>query len=421
MGHPLLLVQLLVIIVASRLLAWVLRWLGQPAVVGEMLAGLALGPLLFGAVAPTWQARLFPLESLGALQSLSTLGLVLFMMVVGAELRVPRGTERLLRSASWIGGLAFVLPALMILGITPWLFASYAPTGVAYWPFAMFMATACAITALPVMARIVKERGLTDSVPGRLGIAAAAVADVLAWVALACVVALISARGDWAPFWHTMIGLLLLLALTWLVLRPLCAWLLARHAPEGNAGGAVLAFLLAGAFGCAAITEWLNLHAVFGAFLFGLCLPRDDRLLAKLIERVEHVTVAALLPVFFVLAGLSTSARLLSADAGVALALVLAVAIIGKLVGGTAGARFAGQNWRESFTVGSLMNARGMMELIVIKVGLDAGVINAPMFTILLVMAIVTTMMTTPMVMAFYQSVGNKAPALPHLDDVSDH
>ena len=402
MGHPLLLVQLLVIIAVSRLFAWLLRRLGQPAVVGEMLAGLALGPLVFGAMAPTLQMRLFPADSLGALQGLSTLGLVLFMMVVGAELRVPRGSPRLLYSASWIGGLACVLPALLALGIAPRLYGGFAPPGTGYWPFAMFLATACAVTALPVMARIVKERRLADSVPGRLSIAAAAVADVLAWLALAFVVALISAHGDWIPFWRTVAGLITLLVLTWWVLRPLCALLLARHAPDGYAGGAVLAFLLVGVFGCAAATEWLNLHAVFGAFLFGLCLPRDDRLLHGLIERVEHVTLATLVPVFFVLAGLSTSTLVLGADAGIAFVLILLVAVGGKLIGGTLGARATGQSWRDSLAIGSLMNTRGMMELIVIKVGLDAGVINASMFTILLVMAIVTTMMTMPMVTAFH-------------------
>ena len=411
MGHPLLLVQLLVIIVASRCIAVLMRRVGQPAVIGEMLAGLALGPLVFGALAPAWQQQLFPADSLGALQSLSTVGLALFMMVVGAELRVPANSKGgLLRPAAWIGALAVLVPVLLALVAAPSLYADYAPAGVGRLAFTAFFATACAITALPVMARIVKERGLVDSLPGRLGIAAAAVADVLAWIALAFVIALIGAHGDWMPFWRTMVGLVVLLAVTWFVLRPLCARLLARHAPEGNTGGAVLAFLLAGAFGCAAITEWLGLHAVFGAFLFGACLPRDDRLLESLIERVEHVTVAALLPVFFVLAGLSTSSSLLTGGAGLALLLVLAVSVIGKLLGGTAGARIAGQGWRDSFTIGSLMNARGMMELIVIKVGLDAGVINSAMFTILLVMAIVTTMMTTPMVVAFHAG-GGRCPA----------
>lgn len=403
MGHPLLLVQLLVIIAVSRVIAVVARRVGQPAVVGEMLAGLALGPIVFGAIAPRWQQALFPLESLGQLQSLSTLGLVLFMVVVGADLRVPAQAQGgLMRPAMWIGVLAVLLPVALALGVAPLLYADYAPPGINALAFALFFATACAITALPVMARIVKERRMVDSVPGRLGIAAAAVADVLAWIMLAFVLALISAHGNWMPFWRTMIGLILLLVLTWFVLRPLCARLLARHAPDGNADAAVLAFLLAGGFGCAAITEWLNLHAVFGAFLFGACLPRDDRLLHKLIERVEYVTVATLLPVFFVLAGLSTSAALLTGGAGLALLLVLAIAVVGKLVGGTAGARIAGQSWRDSLAIGSLMNARGMMELIVIKVGLDAGVINSAMFTLLLVMAIVTTMMTTPMVTAFH-------------------
>ncbi|QNK03072.1 cation:proton antiporter [Dyella telluris] len=407
MGHPLLLVQLLVIIVASRLIAAIARRFGQPAVVGEMLAGLALGPIVFGAIAPGWQQALFPAQSLGQLQSLSTLGLVLFMVVVGAELRVPAHARGgLMRPAAWIGGLAVILPVAVALGVAPMLYADYAPPGISELAFTLFFATACAITALPVMARIVKERHMTDSLPGRLGIAAAAVADVLAWIMLAFVVALISAHGTWAPFWRTMIGLALLLALTWFVLRPLCAKLLARHAPDGNTSTAVLAFLLAGGFGCAAITEWLNLHAVFGAFLFGVSLPRDDRLLHKLIERVEHLTVATLLPVFFVLAGLSTSPNLLTGGAGIALLLVLAVSVIGKLLGGTAGARIAGQSWRDSLTIGSLMNARGMMELIVIKVGLDAGVINSGMFTILLVMAIVTTMMTTPMVALFHRGIG---------------
>jgi Kef-type K+ transport system membrane component KefB len=410
MGHPLLLIQLMVIIVVSRVIAAIARRFGQPAVVGEMLAGLALGPIVFGAIAPDWQQALFPVASLGQLQSLSTLGLVLFMVVVGAELRVPAHAQGgLMRPAAWIGVLAVILPAAMALAIGPMLYADYAPPGISKLAFTLFFATACAITALPVMARIVKERRMIDSLPGRLGIAAAAVADVLAWIALAFVVALISAHGNWAPFWRTMIGLVLLLALTWFVLRPLCAKLLARHAPDGNASTAVLAFLLAGGFGCAAITEWLNLHAVFGAFLFGVCLPRDDRLLHRLIERVEYVTVATLLPVFFVLAGLSTSANLLNGGAGMALLLVLAVSVVGKLLGGTAGARIAGQSWRDSFAIGSLMNARGMMELIVIKVGLDAGVINSAMFTILLVMAIVTTMMTTPMVMAFHAAARDGA------------
>jgi Kef-type K+ transport system membrane component KefB len=401
MGAVMLMLQLLVILAVARLLAWLLRWFGQPPVIGEMIAGIALGPMVFGAIAPATQGWLFARASLPALDGLSQLGLVLFMFVVGVELRAPGGARKQLAAAGWIGSLAVVLPMLLGLAIAPTLYPRFAPAGVAFWPFALFLAVAVAITALPVMARILKDRRLQQSAPCRLALAAAAIADALAWVALALVVALISARGDWAPFWRTLVGMFAVAALCFGVLRPLLARVLARHAPDGRPQGAMLAVLIIGALGCAAITEWLKLHAVFGAFLFGACLPRDDRLLAILVERLEHVAVVILLPVFFALAGLNTSANVFSGDAGGAMALIMLVAIAGKLLGGLAGARLAGQNWQDSLAIGSLMNARGMMELIVIKIGLDAGVIGKEMFTMLLAMAIVTTVMTTPMLLYF--------------------
>jgi len=281
------------------------------------------------------------------------------------------------------------------------LYSGYAPSGVGFWAFAMFVAVSVAITALPVMARILKDRQLTQSEPGQLAIAAAAVTDVFAWVALALVVALVSAHGDWAPFWRTCIGLAAVVAVSLGVLRPLLARLMTHRAPDGRPAHTLLAMLLIGAIGFAAVTDWIGLHAVFGAFLFGLCLPRDDRLLHALVERIEHLAVLILLPVFFVLSGLNTTPDMLNGGAGLAMAAVLAVAILGKVLGGLAGARLAGRSWRTSFAVGSLMNARGLMELIVIKVGLDIGAIDQRMYTILLIMAIVTTVMTTPMVLAF--------------------
>ncbi|MBB3226367.1 Kef-type K+ transport system membrane component KefB [Luteibacter sp. Sphag1AF] len=411
MGAALLLVQLVVILLTARALAWVLRWFGQPPVIGEMIAGLALGPLVFGAIAPDTQAALFTKASLPALQSLSTLGLVLFMFVVGAELRMPGGARRQLGHATRVGVLAVALPMLLGVAAAPALYPRFAPEGVAFWPFALFLATAVAITALPVMARILKERQLTQSEPGRLALASAAVADALAWVALAMVVALISAHGNWVPFWQTLGGMLGLAALCFGLFRPLLTRMLARHAADGRPHGGTLVVLLVGALACAAATEWLNLHAVFGAFLFGACLPRDDRLLATLTERIEHVAVLLLLPVFFALAGLNTSRDAFAGGAGLALLLILLVAIAGKVLGGMAGARWAGQSWRDSFAIGSLMNARGLMELIVIRVGLDAGVIGQEMFTMLLVMAIVTTVMTTPMLMWFMKRRPTEAQA----------
>ncbi|TCV96270.1 transporter (CPA2 family) [Luteibacter rhizovicinus] len=401
MGPALLLVQLVAILLTARALAWVLRWLGQPPVIGEMIAGIALGPLLFGAIAPEAQAALFAKPSLAALQSLSTLGLVLFMFVVGVELRMPGGARRQLTAATKVGVLAVVLPMLLGIAVAPALYPRFAPPGVAFWPFALFIATAGAITALPVMARILKERQLAHTGPARLALASAAVADALAWVALAMVVALVSVHGDWMPFWRTLGGMIALTALCFGVFRPMAARMLARYAADSRPHGNMLFVLLMGALACAAATEWLNLHAVFGAFLFGACLPRDDRLLDTIVERIEHVTVLLLLPVFFALAGLNTSADAFTGGAGYALLIILAFAIAGKVLGGMAGARLAGQGWRDAFAVGSLMNARGLMELIVIRVGLDAGVIGKEMFTMLLIMAIVTTIMTTPMLVFF--------------------
>ncbi len=399
MSHSLLLLQLIAILATSRALAWLLRWVGQPPVIGEMIAGLALGPLVFGALAPAAQAWLFVPSSLPALDGLSQIGLVLFMFIVGAELRLPGGVRQTLGAAGAVGGLAVAVPIALALLVTPLLYSRYAPAGIGYWPFALFLAVSMAITAMPVLARILKDRHFTRTPVGQLALTAAAMADVLAWIMLALIVGLISAQGDWAPFQRSMLGLSAMLALCFGLLRPLLRRWLARHALQGKSGGGVLAMLLIGALGCAALTEWLHLHAVFGAFLFGLCLPRDDALLAGLIERLEHVAVIALMPVFFALAGLSTSVDAFHGDALGAFALILAVAVIGKVVGGALGARVGGHGWRDSMAVGSLMNARGMVELIVLKIGLDAGVIGPEIFTLLLLMAIVTTMMTTPMLL----------------------
>jgi Kef-type K+ transport system membrane component KefB len=198
-----------------------------------------------------------------------------------------------------------------------------------------------------------------------------------------------------------MVGLVAMAAIGFGVLRPLYAKILARYAPDGRPNGATLSALMIGMCVMAAATEWLGLHPVFGAFLFGACLPRDDRLLETLIERIEHVAVVMLMPVFFALAGLNTTTDAFTGTGLPALALILGAAIVGKVLGSGGGARIAGLGWGEAFAVGSLMNARGLMELIVMKIGLDAGVIGFEVFTMLMVMAIVTTLMTTPMLMAF--------------------
>lgn len=401
MDHTPLLLQLVVILGTARVLGLILRYFGQPAVIGEMAAGIVLGPIVFGAFAPDLHLHVFQPASLGALSSLSKLGLVLFMFIVGAELRLPMGVKQQLVAASWIGILAVAIPMVLGLGVAAALYPQLAPDGVTFWPFALFMAAAMSITAFPVMARILKERALTQTTLGRLSLTGAAVADVFAWVMLGLVVVLAGSGQDWGRFFQMLGGIAALTLVIFLGLKPLIAALLTRYAADGRPDGALLATLLIGTFACAYLTEILDVHPVFGAFLFGACLPRDDRLLGALIERIEHLAIIVLMPIFFALAGLNTTPAAFVGTGLGALLLILAAAIVGKIVGGALGARIGGQPWRTSLAVGSLMNARGLMELIVIKVGLDIGVIDNRVFTMLMVMAIITTVMTGPLLTLF--------------------
>lgn len=410
MGHSMLLLQLVVILGTARVLALLLRYLGQPAVIGEMIAGLALGPILLGNVAPDLHAALFPPQSLPALAGISQIGLVLFMFIVGAELRMPTGLRSQMVASAWVGGLSMLLPFLFGLAMAPWLHPKLAPEGVALLPFALFVATSMAITAFPMLARILKDKGLASTPVGALSLIAAAVADVLAWILLALVVALIAADGGWFGFTRMLAGLVVLGIVAFTLVRPAVAALLRRHANDGRPDGMVLALLLIITFAFAALTQWLQLHAVFGAFLFGICLPRDDQLLDTLVERLEHVAVLVLMPVFFALAGLNTSANAFVGMGLATLGVILLLAILGKVLGGAAGARVCGMGWRDAFAMGALMNTRGLMELIVLKVGLDVGVIGKEMFTLLMLMAVITTLMTSPLLSLLMRRHGAGIP-----------
>ncbi len=409
MSHSPLLLQLVVILGVARLLGLLLKYLGQPAVIGEMAAGLVLGPIVFGAIAPNAFHYVFDPASRAGLEAIAQLGLVLFMFIVGAELRLPTGVRSQLVAASWVGTLSVLLPMALGFAIAFPLYPVVSIPGVSFWPFAMFLAAAMSITAFPVMARILKDREMTQTSVGRLALTAAAVADVLAWIVVALVVVLASSLSDWNELVRLTAGVLVLIAIVFGVFRPLIARLLARYASDGRPAGALLAAMLIGTFACAWATGYLGVHPVFGAFLFGTCLPRDDRLLQSLIERIEHIAVLALMPVFFALAGLNTTSDAFAQGGFGALVLVLGAAILGKFAGAALGARISGYPWRETLAVGSLMNARGLMELIVLKVGLDIGVIGPKLFTMLLIMAILTTLMASPLVTLFGRATTDAA------------
>jgi Kef-type K+ transport system membrane component KefB len=400
----LLLLQLLVILGAARLCGLLLRRLGQPPVIGEMAAGLLLGPIVFGAWWPQAHAVLFATQSLGALSGLSTMGVVLFMFIVGAELRAPEGTRAQVRTAFSVGLLGIALPMALGLGLAPWLHPRFAPAGVAFWPFALFLAATMSVTAFPVLARILKDRGMTRTTAGRLALSSAVIDDAAVWVILAVVLTL--AGGAHASVAMTALGALGVVAVVFGMLRPLYARLLRSRVADGAYSPHALIWVLLGLLACAALAEWIGLHAIFGAFVFGTCLPREDRLLKHLAEKIEPLAVTLLMPVLFALAGQATSAKAF-AGAGVgAFGLILLVAVLGKVIGCTAGARLNGHDWRDSLAVGSLMNARGLMELVVIKIGLDAGVIGAELFTLLFGMTLVTTFMASPMLSLCYRQRG---------------
>jgi len=401
MSATILLLQLIIILATARACGAVLRFLGQPNVVGEMAAGMVLGPVVMGALFPELHAQVFAKGSLAGLSALSTVGLVMFMFIVGLELRAHAGVREQLRSAGWVGILAVLLPMALGLAIAPALHPALAPAGVGFWTFALFLAAALSITAFPVMARILKDRGLTHTRFGQLSLASAAVADAVAWIVLAFVVAMVGAGEGYVGLAKITGGVVVLLAVLFWIVRPGFAWILRTYAPDGEPTLPVLTSLVIGLLASALATEWLHLHAVFGAFLFGAALPRDDRLLDSLAKRIEPFSIAVLMPLFFALAGLGTTPDAFVGGSLGAMLLVVAMAAVGKVAGGAIGARVAGYGWRDSLATGALMNARGLMELIVMKIGLDAGLIGPEMFTILLVMALVTTAMTTPLMTLF--------------------
>ncbi|PPT84965.1 cation/H(+) antiporter [Xanthomonas arboricola pv. zantedeschiae] len=393
----LLLVQLALILGAARACGALLQRFGQPPVIGEMAAGLLLGPIAFGAWLPKLHDMLFASSSLPPLSGLANIGVVLFMFIVGVELRAPEGTTAQVRASVLVGLSGIVLPLLLGLAAAPWLFARFAPQGIGFWPFALFIAAAMSVTAFPVLARILKDRNMTSTPARRLALGAAVIDDATVWMFLAIVLTLTGGNSHGGVAF-TAAGAVVLLAVVFGVLKPVYARVLTPRASDGDYAPTALVWVLIGVLACAAAAEWIGLHAIFGAFLFGICVPRDDRLLEHLAGRIEPLAITLLMPVLFAVAGQATSPGVF-VGAGVAdFALVVGLAVTGKLLGCTLGARLSGHDWRDSLSVGSLMNARGLMELVVIKIGLDSGVIGPDLFTLLFGMTLVTTAMASPMV-----------------------
>lgn len=392
----LLLIQLAIVIAAARAAGRVFRRFGQPQVVGEMVAGLVLGPSVFGAFAPALQQALFPPESLHFLTALSQVGLVLFMFLVGAEFDpgLLRGKQR---AALLISQFSMALPFGLGVLLALWFHAAYAPEGVPLSHFALFMGAALSVTAFPVLARILGEKGLVGTRLGAVALASAAIADVIAWIVLTIVVTVARASQTSIPLWGTVVGALAFAAFMLLVVRRALPGILQARMPAGIESHDATAVLLLLMLGSAAVTEWLGIHALIGAFLAGVVLPNRGALVNTLTRRLEALTVVFLLPIFFMLTGIKAHIALGDRSFWGPALIVLAVAIAGKLGSATLGGRLAGLRWRDAAGVGALMNTRGLMELVILDIGLTVGVISDDLYAILVFMAIFTTIMTTPL------------------------
>ena len=399
---PLLILQLVVVLVAAAGVGALLARAGQPRVIGEMVAGIALGPSLLGLVAPGVLAKVFPAGAMAPLAALSQLGVLLFMFAVGLRLDwdVLRGRARTAVAVSHASIVVpFALGAILAPGLHPMLAGpGAAGQGVALLPFTLFLGAAMSVTAFPVLARILVERGLLGTRLGAVAIACAAVDDVTAWCILAGVVAVARAEDALGRFASTLLVVgaftLLLVTLGRRALLAVDRWRTARGVAVSSQTVGVAVLL---ALACALVTEWAGVHALFGAFLAGAVMPRASGLARELAERVEPVVETVFLPVFFAFTGLRTDIGLVSGAAlwGIC-ALIMAAAVVGKLGGSAVAARATGMPWREATALGVLMNTRGLMELVVLNVGLELGVISPTLFAMMVLMALVTTCMTSP-------------------------
>lgn len=390
-----LLAQLAVILVVTRVVGLLFLRAGQPQVVGEMATGILLGPTLFGALAPAWSGVLFPAHTLGALQAISQVGLVLFMFLVGLDLDLSLLRGRAQAALSAATG-ALVVPFALGVALAAWLFTGYGVAGVDFSSFALFIGVAMSATAFPVLARILKDTGLMRTPLGATALSSAAFIDVVVWIALVTVVAIVNSQGNASTLWRTLgASALYVGAMLW-VARPLLGRLFTRQGDELSHDwlAAVLVLVLCSAMA----TEWVGVHVSFGAFMAGAIVPRRAGPSEALFARLEDLTLVLFLPLFFVLTGLRTDIRaLIEPGAAVACVAVIVVATAGKMVGTWVGARIAGMPPSDARMLGVLMNTRGLMELVILNIGLDIGVIPKPLFTMFVLMAIVTTGMTSPL------------------------
>ncbi len=388
-----LLVALTAVVLMGRVLGRVFRRIGQPPVIGEVIAGVLLGPSLLGAISPDAYHFILAPAIVPHLGVIAQLGVVVYMFLVGLELNpdLMRGHVHATVATSHA---SIVVPFVLGSALALFLYPRFATAAVPFTGFALFIGIAMSITAFPVLARILSDLGLSRTELGVMALTCAAVDDVTAWCLLAFVVGVVQAGAGTAVV--TIVLTLVFIAVMYGAVRPWIAGLVGRaHHAEPTRGQ--IALVVAGMLVAALVTEAIGVHALFGAFLFGVVIPHDSRLASAVIGSFETFVTVLLLPAFFAFAGMRTEIGLLSGwTAWLACGLIVLVATAGKFGGTFLAARASGLAPRPAAALGVLMNTRGLMQLIVLNVGLDLGVITPTLFTMMVLMAIATTIATTP-------------------------
>jgi len=388
-----LLLALATVIVVGRLLGCALAIIGQPPVIGEVVAGILLGPSLLGRLSPATMAFLLPPSVAPFLGVIAQLGVVLYMFLVGLELDIARlhAHARVTLAISHTG---IVAPFLLGAALSLFVFPTLGPAGVPFTSFALFMGVSLSVTAFPVLARILADRGLTRTELGVIALGCAAAGDVTAWCLLAFVVGVAHARmGDGLLVCGLALGYI---ALMLVLIRPRAARFVARL-EDRAINSSIIAGVLATLLLSALATEAIGIHAIFGAFLLGAIIPHDSTLARDLTHKLTDAVTVLLLPAFFAYTGLRTQIGLVTGlDAWLTCGLIILLATLGKFGGSLAAGRWTGLDWHTAASLGILMNTRGLMELIVLNIGLDLGVISPTLFAMLVLMALITTVATTP-------------------------
>jgi Kef-type K+ transport system membrane component KefB len=404
-GHDaltLFIMQVLLIVVLCRTLAYLFGFLKQPPVIAEVIAGILLGPSAIGRSA-VFENYLFAKSSLGILKTFADIGLIVFMFLVGLELDANI-LKRNARNSVLISVVAMVLPFGLGLAASLAVYNTQFEDGAQppFSSFLLFVAVALSITAFPVLARILAETRMLDDRVGNIALSSAAVDDVVAWCLLALVVAIARATNPLTALW-TFMALFGFIAFMLFGMRRLLIRVARKSRQNQSLKLHVIALFLGLMLLCAWFTEIIGVHSIFGAFLLGVITPRENRFALDITERIEDLVVILLLPLYFTYSGLNTDlGSINNALTGGLTVLIIVTACAGKIIGATLAAKFCKNTWRESFTVGILMNTKGLVELIVLNLGLQVGVLNQKIFTMFVVMAIVTTCITTPLVHFIY-------------------